>query len=135
MGEATGNAPGGPGKGKVPMLYRTCPECDSKVPGNKLCCPECGTNIKSARWKGEADREAERAGFGPERAALKMGVLGGIVLILAAAVWFYIGWQAGYVFYYPPILALIGLYGIVKGLGGGNVAGGERAGRPQRRRR
>jgi len=48
------------------------------------------------------------------------------LMIAIAVVWFYLGWQAGFIFFYPPILALIGLVAILKGLLEGNLAGRRR---------
>jgi len=74
-----------------------------------------------------SERESERRdAFAPERAGIKAGVVGGIVMIAIAVVWFYLGWQAGFIFFYPPILALIGLVAILKGLLEGNLAGRRR---------
>ncbi|MBN8577820.1 MAG: hypothetical protein J0L66_12815 [Cytophagales bacterium] len=61
--------------------------------------------------------------FAPEKAGIKKGVLGGVVMMVIAAVWFFGGLAAGYIFYYPPILFVIGLYAFIKGLIDGNVAG------------
>lgn len=61
--------------------------------------------------------------FAPERRGLDKGMLGGIAMMAIAVVWFGLGWAAGYIFFYPPILFVIGLFGLVKGLLTGNVAG------------
>lgn len=61
--------------------------------------------------------------FAPERAGISKGVVGGIVMMAIAAVWFFAGLAAGYLFYYPPILFLIGVFALIKGLATGNVAG------------
>jgi len=84
--------------------------------------------VASARWKRAAEQESD--GFGPERAALDKGIAGGLLLIVIAVVWFFVGLAANRIFYYPPILALIGVYGVVKGIAQGNVAG-----KPRTRRR
>ena len=44
-------------------------------------------------------------------------------MILIAVVWFVAGYIAGYIYFYPPILAAIGVYGVVKGIADGNFAG------------
>src|SRR5262245_9080026 len=44
------------------------------------------------------------------------GVIGGIVMILVAVVWFVLGLKAGYIFFYPPILAVLGIAAIIKGI-------------------
>lgn len=61
--------------------------------------------------------------FAPERRGLDKGILGGVVIMAIAVVWFGLGWMAGYIFFYPPILFLIGLFGMLKGIFSGNVAG------------
>ena len=112
-------------RSKVPRLMRTCPGCGEKYPGSQPRCPACGANYVAARRAREEHREEGSGGaFAPEKAALNYGVLGGILLIVIAAVWFVLGWMAGYIFFYPPILAIIGLFGVVKGMAMGNVAGG-----------
>lgn len=132
MGE--GNAEPRSGK-RGPVLQRTCPQCESKVPASKKRCPACGAHFVLAKQNREAAREADAAGFGAERAAVSKGVLGGIVLLVVAGVWFYVGWQAGYIYYYPPVLALIGVYAIWKGISEGNLAGSPRPPATRGRRR
>lgn len=61
--------------------------------------------------------------FGPEKKGLQKGVLGGVAMMVIAAVWFVLGWQAGYIYYYPPILFIIGLVGMIKGIAQGNMSG------------
>lgn len=61
--------------------------------------------------------------FAPERRGLDRGILGGVVMMGIAVVWFGLGWAAGYIFFYPPVLFVIGLFGTLKGLFTGNVAG------------
>jgi hypothetical protein len=43
------------------------------------------------------------------------GVVGGLLMILIAVVWFVVGLMGGYIFFYPPILAVIGIIAIIKG--------------------
>lgn len=45
-------------------------------------------------------------------------VLAGIGMMVGAVVWFVVGYLAGYIFFYPPILLIIGLVTMVKGLMG-----------------
>ena len=61
--------------------------------------------------------------FAPERRGLDKGILGGVVMMAIAVVWFGLGWIAGYIFFYPPILFAIGLFGALRGIFTGNVAG------------
>lgn len=58
----------------------------------------------------------ERGWFG----SVNAGVAGGVLMMLIAVVWFLGGLAAGYIFFYPPILFVIGLIAIVKGGLGNN---------------
>ena len=47
------------------------------------------------------------------------GVTGGIVAIVGSVVWFVAGWMAGYIYFYPPVLFIIGIVMVAKGAAGG----------------
>ncbi len=81
--------------------------------------------IKQEMAKREARTEVAETGgfFGPEKKGMKKGALGGIIMIAIALIWFFGGLAAGILFYYPPILFLIGLVALIKGLVEGNFAG------------
>ena len=42
---------------------------------------------------------------------------------MIAAVWFGVAWEYGWIFFYPPILFVIGLYAFIKGIVTGNISG------------
>ncbi len=46
------------------------------------------------------------------------GVLAGLGMMAGAAVWFVVGLSAGYIFFYPPVLFILGLASFFKGLVG-----------------
>ncbi len=73
----------------------------------------------------KAAHENEESGgmFAPEKSGIQKGMLGGIIMIAIAVVWFFVGLAGGYIFYYPPILFVIGIYALIKGLIDRNVAG------------
>jgi hypothetical protein len=50
--------------------------------------------------------------------SINSGVIGGLLMMLIAVVWFVLGLAAGRIFFYPPILFVIGIVSIVKGLSG-----------------
>jgi hypothetical protein len=52
--------------------------------------------------------------------SVNSGVAGGLLMILIAVVWFGLGLAAGRIFFYPPILFVIGLIAIFKGCLGGS---------------
>lgn len=71
-----------------------------------------------------AAAESEEGGtFAPEKKGIKAGVLGGVVMMVIAAVWFFAGLAADRIFFYPPVLFVIGVYALIKGISDGNVAG------------
>lgn len=43
-------------------------------------------------------------------------VIGGIVAMLIAVVWFVGGLSAGYIFFYPPVMFVLGLIAVIRGL-------------------
>jgi hypothetical protein len=49
----------------------------------------------------------------------KAGIAGGMLMILIAVVWFVLGLAVNRIFIYPPILFVIGVIAIIKGLAGG----------------
>jgi len=69
------------------------------------------------------EEEQQGGMFAPEKKGIKKGMLGGIAMMAIAVVWFVVGWYAGYIYYYPPILFCIGLYALIKGTITGNVGG------------
>lgn len=68
-------------------------------------------------------------GFFLESWFLQRGVVGGIALILIAAAWYFIAREQGHIFYYPPVLALIGVVGIAGGVRSGKLGALETAAR------
>lgn len=65
--------------------------------------------------------------FGPEKTAFEYGVVGGIAMMVIAVVWFVGGLMCDYIFFYPPVLFIIGLFALIKGLATGNFAGNKPA--------
>lgn len=61
--------------------------------------------------------------FGPEKRGIQKGVVGGLIMIVIAVVWFFVGLAGGYIFFYPPILFVIGIYAILRGIYTHNIAG------------
>ena len=126
----------------------TCPKCAFEQPDSPECA-RCGIFVakflEKERLEGErqfiqasiADRQARYATqpvavdgdvddddfFAPEKKGIENGMMGGIAMMVIAAVWFGLGYMAGVIFYYPPILFLIGVFAFLKGLLTGNVAG------------
>jgi len=68
----------------------------------------------------DADRPIRRPPPPPkpkgEFGSINAGVGGGILMMVIAIVWFVLGLIFGWIFYYPPILFIIGLVAFIKGL-------------------
>ena len=58
------------------------------------------------------DAPPQRGGFGTANA----GIVGGLIMMLLAVVWFVGGLMVNIIFFYPPILFIIGLIAFIKGL-------------------
>jgi len=72
----------------------------------------------------QATKGKYRHGFGWEHRALDAGMMGGLGMMALAVVWFLVGFFClNRIFFYPPILFIIGLIGFIKGLFTGNIAG------------
>lgn len=54
--------------------------------------------------------------FGFEKRLFNSGILGGLLFMGIAAVWFIVGLLNGYLFYYPPVMFILGFIGFVSGL-------------------
>lgn len=67
--------------------------------------------------------DADRGFFGPEKKGIQKGVLGGVLMVVIAVAWFLLGLAANRIFFYPPVLLVIGIFAIIKGAATGNLAG------------
>ena len=71
-----------------------------------------GGRTSSRRGRKKKGRHKQDTGFGGTNA----GVLGGILMIVVAVIWFFGGLAAGVIFIYPPILLIIGIVAIIRGV-------------------
>jgi hypothetical protein len=76
-----------------------------------------GTKAKR-RSKSRRKQSSDSSGGG--MFSFNGGVLGGLVAMVIAVNWFVVAWQNGIIFYYPPVMFIIGLVAFVKGLFGGD---------------
>ena len=70
-----------------------------------------------------AQEEAPQGFFAQEQKGIQKGVVGGILMVVIAVVWFFGGLAFDRIFFYPPILLIIGVYAIVKGIADKNMSG------------
>ena len=72
--------------------------------------------VRRKRRESSGPRVAfEQGWFG----SVNSGVVGGLLMMGIAVVWFVVGLAAGWLFYYPPVLLVIGFIAMVKGMTGG----------------
>lgn len=45
-------------------------------------------------------------------------IIKGVLMIVGAIVWFVVGWMAGFIYFYPPVLLVIGIGTCIKGMMG-----------------
>jgi anti-sigma factor RsiW len=71
---------------------------------------------KAPKPRREKERRVPRVAFEEGWfGSINSGIVGGILMILIAIVWFVVGLTGGVIFFYPPILAVIGIIAIIKG--------------------
>ena len=63
-----------------------------------------------------ANPEKYNHAFGLEQRAFDAGIIGGILLMVVSVIWFVAGLFFDIIFFYPPILFLIGLAAFIRGL-------------------
>jgi hypothetical protein len=69
-----------------------------------------------ARKKEKPSRRAPRVAFEEGWfGSLNAGIVGGILMMLIAIIWFVVGLAGGVIFFYPPVLLVIGLFAMIKG--------------------
>ncbi|HZY80158.1 MAG TPA: hypothetical protein VFE50_11590 [Cyclobacteriaceae bacterium] len=107
--------------GLVCSLTSVKPAFEQTCPSFSLDEPEAHRLVALEK---AGEEEEDRGGSTTlEGKGIKMGVLGGIIMAVIAVVWFFAGLAADRIFFYPPILFVIGVYAIIKGLANGNIAG------------
>lgn len=95
---------------------RLCPSCHGPLPRGRSRCPSCGALYALAKSEQRLSRHDGMHGVQMDRVTRSWGVWGGVLLIVAAVAWFVLGLAAGYVFFYPPVLLLMGFLSIVSGV-------------------
>jgi len=108
-------------------VHRSCPSCGNKVAGR--VCRECKVDVRELRQALHDGTPDDGESF--ESRAAGSGIGGGVAMVVISLLWFFGGLAAGHIFFYPPILLVIGLFAIGKGL----LSGASASAQPRRRRR
>ena len=64
--------------------------------------------------------EGQSDGGGRSGLAIHPAITAGVCMMIGAAVWFFLGLAAGYIYFYPPVMFVLGIVSIVKGFTGGD---------------
>lgn len=105
-----------------------CPNCGAELEEDAIYCTKCGYELPERKVEEKGGRE-EGGFWDIEKGGINKGVLGGIIMMAIAVIWFFVALSFGWIFFYPPILFLIGLYAFIKGLLTGNIRGKNEGGR------
>jgi len=128
--------------GAGPASRRSCPKCGAAMSADAVICVACGLDMRGGSnlrqlqtavttppqggplpAKQPAPAKKHDGFFGAEKRGIDKGVVGGLAMMGIAVVWFVGGLAFDIIFYYPPILFVIGLFAFFKGLITGNIAG------------
>jgi hypothetical protein len=85
-------------------------------------CQQCLSRREIVAHEHASQEAMRNDSFSLERKGMQKGVAGGLAMMAIAVVWFVAGWAAGYIFFYPPILFIIGVVACIRG--GGNKKAG-----------
>lgn len=122
---------------------QSCSLCGTKTDiqnriseNSKIFCPSCFDNKQRTEAQAQfsetdnfnstaihANNEDNGGFFALEKKGMKKGAAGGVLMMFIAVAWFIIGYALGYIFFYPPILFIIGLFTLLKGISTGNYSG------------
>jgi hypothetical protein len=117
-------------KSPPPLPVRAAPPPPDAISRRPLPAPDPPEPVpevskKSSKPRRRTRRDDERRGqrIASERGSfgsVNAGVIGGILMMLIAVVWFIGGLAVGYIFYYPPVLLVIGFIAMIKGFANRN---------------
>lgn len=129
-------------KTKTKRITIECPRCEHtvRVPappaGRSPRCPGCKETIRTPAKRESRRARAPSAKPSSRRTApasdratvatdedaslearlFSSGLLGGVLAMVAALVWFAVGWSAGKIYFYPPVLFMVGVCAVIKAL-------------------
>lgn len=95
-----------------------CPNCKQETSSLFRNCEHCKADLEEYRSKLNKSYELteDRDSVRVEPRIMRLGSGGGFILIVFALVWFFTGLSKGIIYYYPPILLVIGIIAFVAGL-------------------
>jgi hypothetical protein len=82
--------------------------------------PRKKRSFKPKKKKRAKKEETQQSNYALEKGILNGGVAGGALAMVIAIIWFVVGLMNDWIFFYPPILFILGLIAFIKGLMGGD---------------
>ncbi len=73
-------------------------------------------DIRRKPRRGKSKSRRERSGY--SGIAVHPSIIGGILMMVGAVVWFFLGLMFGRIFFYPPILFVAGIAAMIRGFTG-----------------
>lgn len=119
-----------------PTSPRFCPGCQQPLSSAAVVCVKCGYNQKTGQKMnalayahaspGNVEKRKRRrsSGIGSFFAS-RLGsgkFMSGLAMRIGATVWFFVGLHLGWIFFYPPILFIVGAISLITGLVDGDNA-------------
>jgi hypothetical protein len=113
-----------------PAATRSCPSCKQVLSNAAVICIKCGFNLKAgqnvnalahayASPKSAEKPKPRRQSFLKRFVVSRLTsgkLMSGLAMMLGAVVWFVGGLFIGLIFYYPPVLFIIGVFTFLTGL-------------------
>lgn len=95
--------------------------CKKETPSVLSFCEHCKADLREYSRKRDKLMEGTGefdigSGFGIESKILNLGPIGGIILMAIAVIWFFAAFANGVIYFYPPVLFVIGLVGFFAGI-------------------
>jgi hypothetical protein len=114
---------------------RSCPGCKQPLSNAAVICMKCGYNLKTGQkmntYTSASSAKTEKRK--PRRQSFLVRFLGsrlrsgkfmsGLAMMIGAVIWFVAGLSIGIIFFYPPILFIIGVVSFLSGLVDGESGG------------
>lgn len=98
-----------------------CPKCKKETPSIFRICQNCKSDLE--QYKADRNKALEGtgdhdlgSGFALESIIINLGPVGGILIMVISIFWFFYDLMIDKIYFYPPALFFIGLYGLISGI-------------------
>jgi hypothetical protein len=98
-----------------------CPNCKKETTSLIRICQNCKADLE--KYRAERNNAIEGTGeidFGAglkiESMLINIGPIGGVILMAVSILWFFAGLMNNSIYFYPPVLFIIGIIGFFAGI-------------------